>query len=72
MDGLKAKEKEARLAKIRPAMRNMPKDNPSVLPYTTFTTADKHFARHPIWRQGKIESECRMVFEEYEELRAEG
>ena len=68
MEGLKAKEKEekeARLAKILPAMRNMLKGNPNVFPYTTFTTADKLFAQHPIWQQAKIESERKMVFEEY-------
>ena len=51
VDGLRGKEKEgkeARLAKIRPAMRDMLKGNPNVFPYTTFTTADKLFAQHPI------------------------
>lgn len=58
-------EREARLAKIRPALRNMLKGNPSVFHYTTFATADKLFAQHPIWQQAKIESERRMIFEEY-------
>ena len=44
VDGLRAKEKEkekeGRLAKVRPAMRNMLKVNPNVFPYTTFTTGD--------------------------------
>ena len=66
--GLRAKEKkekEAWLARIRPAMRNMLKCNPNVFPYTTFTTADKLFAQHPICQQAKIESVRKMVFEEY-------
>ena len=47
--GLRAmekEEKEARLARIRPAMWNMLKGNPNMFPYTTFTTADKLFASH--------------------------
>ena len=52
-------EMEARLAKVRPAMRNMLKGNPNVFPYTTFTTADKFFTRHPMWQQAKIESQRR-------------
>lgn len=66
--GLKAKEqeeKEARLAKLRPALRNMLKGNPNVFHYTTFRTADKLFSQHPIWQQGKIEVERKLVFEEY-------
>ncbi|KAH0582785.1 hypothetical protein H2248_010696 [Termitomyces sp. 'cryptogamus'] len=65
---LKAKEqeeKEARLAKLRPAIRNMLKGNPSVFHYTTFGTADKLFSQHPIWQQARIESERRFIFEEY-------
>ncbi|KAG6865134.1 hypothetical protein C0991_004871 [Blastosporella zonata] len=65
---LKAKEqeeREARLAKLRPALRNMLRGNPNVFHYTTFTTADKHFSQHPIWQQAKIESERRLIFEEY-------
>ncbi|KAG6902600.1 hypothetical protein C0995_014607 [Termitomyces sp. Mi166 len=65
---LKAKEqeeKEARLAKLRPALRNMLKGNPSVFHYTTFGTADKLFSQHPIWQQARIESERRLIFEEY-------
>ncbi|KAF5355353.1 hypothetical protein D9758_006091 [Tetrapyrgos nigripes] len=58
-------EKEARLAKLRPAVRNMLKGNPNVFHYTTFGTADKLFAQHPIWQQAKIESERRLIFEEY-------
>ena len=68
MDGLKAKEqeeKEARLAKSRPALRNMLKGNPNVFHYTTFATADRIFAAHPIWQQARIESERKMIFEEY-------
>lgn len=68
MNGLKAKEqeeREARLAKLRPALRNMLKGNPSVFHYTTFQTADKLFAHHPIWQQARIEAERRLVFEEY-------
>ena len=66
MDGLRAEkeEKEAWLARTRPAMRNMFRGNPNVFPFTTFT-ADKLFAQHPIWQQAKIESERKMVFEEY-------
>ncbi|KAF6761533.1 pre-mRNA-processing protein prp40 [Ephemerocybe angulata] len=66
--GLKAKEleeREARLAKLRPALRNMLRGNPNVFHYTTFQTADKLFAQHPIWQQARIESERRLVFEEH-------
>ena len=47
---LRAKEKgkEARLAKVRPAMQNMLEGNANVFPYTAFTTADKLFTQHPI------------------------
>ncbi|KAJ7637625.1 pre-mRNA-processing protein prp40 [Mycena polygramma] len=65
---LKVKEqedKEARLAKLRPALRNMLKGNPNVFHYTTFATADKLFAQHPIWQQARIEAERRLIFEEY-------
>ncbi|TFK74967.1 hypothetical protein BDN72DRAFT_886082 [Pluteus cervinus] len=67
-NGLRAKEqeeKEARLAKLRPAIRNMLRGNPNVFHYTTFPTADKLFAQHPIWQQAKIEAERRLIFEEY-------
>ena len=67
-DGLRAKEqeeREARLSKLRPALRNMLKGNPNVFHYTTFATADKLFAQHPIWQQAKVEAERRLVFEEY-------
>jgi hypothetical protein len=67
-EGLKAKEqeeREARLAKIRPAIRNMLKGNPNVFHYSTFPTADKLFAQHPIWQQARIESERKLIFEEY-------
>ena len=60
-----AEEKEARLAKLRPAIRNMLKGNPNVFHYSTFATADKLFSQHPIWQQAKIESERRLIFEEY-------
>ncbi|KAF9269050.1 hypothetical protein L218DRAFT_416844 [Marasmius fiardii PR-910] len=60
-----AEEKEARLAKLRPALRNMLKGNPNVFHYSTFATADKLFSQHPIWQQAKIESERRLIFEEY-------
>ncbi|KAJ6514580.1 hypothetical protein DFH09DRAFT_1099665 [Mycena vulgaris] len=65
---LKIKEqedKEARLAKLRPALRNMLKGNPNVFHYTTFATADKLFAQHPIWQQARIEAERRLIFDEY-------
>lgn len=68
VDNLKQKEieeKEARLAKLRPAIRNMLRGNPNVFHYTTFATADRLFAQHPIWQQAKIESERKLVFEEY-------
>ncbi|KAH8104969.1 hypothetical protein DFH11DRAFT_1733497 [Phellopilus nigrolimitatus] len=58
-------EREARLAKIRPAIRNMLKGNPNVFHYSTFQSADRLFAQHPIWQQAKIESERKMIFEEY-------
>ncbi|EJD08552.1 uncharacterized protein FOMMEDRAFT_165104 [Fomitiporia mediterranea MF3/22] len=68
VDGLKEKEREereARLAKSRPAIRNMLKGNPNVFHYSTFASADRLFAQHPIWQQAKVESERRMIFEEY-------
>ncbi|KAJ7052574.1 hypothetical protein C8F01DRAFT_1170468 [Mycena amicta] len=58
-------EKEARLAKLRPALRNMLKGNPNVFHYTTFATADKLFAQHPIWQQARIEAERQLIFEDY-------
>ncbi|KAJ7227056.1 hypothetical protein GGX14DRAFT_417967 [Mycena pura] len=58
-------EKEARLAKLRPALRNMLKGNPNVFHYTTFATADKIFAQHPIWQQARIEAERQLMFEDY-------
>lgn len=67
-NGLKVKEqeeKEARLSKLRPAIRNMLKGNPSVFHYSTFKTADRLFAQHPIWQQAKIEAERKLIFEEY-------
>ncbi|KAJ7619887.1 hypothetical protein B0H17DRAFT_1113867 [Mycena rosella] len=41
------------------------KGNPNVFHYTTFATADKLFAQHPIWQQARIEAERRLVFDEY-------
>ncbi|KAI0047224.1 hypothetical protein FA95DRAFT_1519206 [Auriscalpium vulgare] len=67
-ESLKAKEheeREARLTKIRPAIRNMLKGNPNVFHYTTFATADKLFATHPIWQQARVEAERKLIFEEY-------
>ena len=58
-------EKEARLNKLRPAIRNLLKGNPNVFHYTTFPTADKLFHQHPIWQMAKIESERKLLFEEY-------
>ncbi|KAF7327836.1 hypothetical protein MKEN_00363400 [Mycena kentingensis (nom. inval.)] len=58
-------EKESRLAKLRPALRNMLKGNPNVYHYTTFATADKLFAQHPIWQQARIEAERQLIFEDY-------
>ena len=43
----------------------MLKGNPNVFHYTTFATADKLCAQHPIWQQAKIEAERKLVFEEY-------
>ncbi len=43
----------------------MLKGNPNVFHYTTFATADRLFAQHPIWQQAKIEAERKLVFEEY-------
>ncbi|KAG8220839.1 hypothetical protein J3R82DRAFT_2333, partial [Butyriboletus roseoflavus] len=67
-DGLRAKEeeeREARLSKLRPAIRNMLRGNPNVFHYTTFSTADKLFSQHPIWQQAKIEAERKLIFDEY-------
>ncbi|KAI3600446.1 formin binding protein, partial [Moniliophthora roreri] len=60
-----AEEKEARLSKLRPALRNMLKGNPNVFHYSTFATADKLFSQHPIWQQAKVEAERKLIFEEY-------
>ncbi|OBZ74184.1 Pre-mRNA-processing protein prp40 [Grifola frondosa] len=68
VDTLRAKEheeREARLSKLRPAVRNMLKGNPNVFHYTTFATADRLFAQHPIWQQAKIEAERKFIFEDY-------
>ncbi|CAG8714865.1 1844_t:CDS:2, partial [Acaulospora colombiana] len=46
-----AEEKEARMNKQRPAIRNLLKGNPNVFHYTSFETADQLFAQHPIWQQ---------------------
>lgn len=43
----------------------MLKGNPNVFHYTTFATADKLFAQHPIWQQARVEAEKKLVFEEY-------
>lgn len=43
----------------------MLKGNPNVFHYTTFATADRLFAQHPIWQQAKIEAERKLIFEEY-------
>jgi len=43
----------------------MLKGNPNVFHYTTFRTADKLFAQHPIWQQARIEAERKLIFEEY-------
>ena len=43
----------------------MLKGNPNVFHYTTFTTADKLFAHHPIWQMAKVESERKLIFDEY-------
>ena len=58
-------EREARLAKNRPAIRNMLKGNPNVYHYSTFATADRLFSQHPIWQQARNESERKLIFEEY-------
>ena len=60
-----AEEKEARMGKLRPSIRNLLKGNPSIFHYTTFGTADQLFSQHPIWQQARIESERRELFEEY-------
>ncbi|KAH9935883.1 uncharacterized protein BXZ73DRAFT_89380 [Epithele typhae] len=68
VDGLRAKEQEerdVRLSKLRPSLRNMLKGNPNVFHYTTFATADKLFSQHPIWQQAKVEAERKLIFEEY-------
>ncbi|EIW79152.1 hypothetical protein CONPUDRAFT_107252 [Coniophora puteana RWD-64-598 SS2] len=67
-EGLKQKEQEerdSRLSKLRPAIRNMLRGNPNVFHYSTFATADKLFSQHPIWQQAKIETERKLIFEEY-------
>jgi pre-mRNA-processing factor 40 len=58
-------EKEARMNKQRPAIKNMLRGNPNVFHYTSFETADQLFAQHPIWQTVRIESERRQLFREY-------
>lgn len=60
-----AEEKEARMNKNRPAIRNLLKGNPHVFHYTSFETADQLFASHPIWAQVRVEAERRQLFKEY-------
>jgi len=60
-----AEEKEVRMSKLRPSIRNLLKGNPSIFHYTTFETADQFFSQHPIWQQARIESERRELFQEY-------
>jgi hypothetical protein len=43
----------------------MLKGNPNVFHYTTFSTADKLFSQHPIWQQARVESERKLIFDEY-------
>jgi pre-mRNA-processing factor 40 len=43
----------------------MLKGNPNVHHYTTFATADRLFANHPIWQQARIPEERKLVFDEY-------
>ncbi|KAF8889322.1 hypothetical protein BD779DRAFT_1520931 [Infundibulicybe gibba] len=54
-------EREARLSKLRPALRNMLRGNPNVFHYTTFPTANKLFSQHPIWQQARIEAERKLI-----------
>jgi pre-mRNA-processing factor 40 len=58
-------EKEARMNKQRPAIKNMLRGNPNVFHYTSFETADQLFAQHPIWQTVRIEAERRQLFREY-------
>jgi pre-mRNA-processing factor 40 len=32
---------------------------------TTFSTTDRLFLQHPIWQQAWVESECKLIFDEY-------
>jgi len=63
---------EARLAKLRPAIQNLLRENPNVYCYTTFPTADKLFAQYPIWQQAKVESDRRLIFEEHARVETTG
>jgi len=63
---------EARLAKLRPAIQNLLRENPSVYRSTTFPTADKLFAQHSIWQQAKVESDRRLIFEEHARVETTG
>lgn len=58
-------EKEARMGKQRPAIKNMLRGNPNVFHYTSFETADQLFTQHPIWQSVRIEAERRQLFREY-------
>lgn len=43
----------------------MLRGNPNVFPYTTYATANKLFASHPIWQTARMETERKLIFEEH-------
>ncbi|CAE6462005.1 unnamed protein product [Rhizoctonia solani] len=73
VEAIKAKEKDerdARIAKARPGIRNLLTNSRDIRYYTTFPTAEKLFAKVPAWNAAKIEEERKIIFEEFvEELK---
>ncbi|KZP01446.1 hypothetical protein CALVIDRAFT_559263 [Calocera viscosa TUFC12733] len=68
VEDLKAKEaeeREARLQRLRPVFKSMLSSNNNVHYYTTFRNADKMFAGNPTWSQIKVETERRLLYDEY-------
>ncbi|CAE6369167.1 unnamed protein product [Rhizoctonia solani] len=68
VEAIKAKEKEerdARIAKARPGIRNLLTNSKDIHYYTTFPTAEKLFAKVSTWNAAKIEEERKIIFDEF-------
>jgi pre-mRNA-processing factor 40 len=68
VEAIKTKEKEerdARITKARPGIRNLLTNSKDIFYYTTFPTADKLFAKVSAWNAAKIEEERKVIFEEF-------